>query len=61
MDKKLEGKKISPRKKKASKQQGRFQDIRKWFDQGGKTPKEAPEIREECGSKEPQWSKSMDR
>ena len=52
-----EGKKISPWKKRPSKQQGRFQEKRNWFDQGGKTSKEALDIREECGSKEPQQKK----
>ena len=57
----LEGRKITPRKNRSPRQQGGFRDIRQWFEQGKKPPKEAPERREECGSKEPQQNKSQDR
>ena len=57
----LEGRNKSVRKKKTLRQQEGFTDIREWFEKGRKTPKEAQETKEECGSKEPQEKKRMDR
>ena len=56
-----EGKARTPRKARAPRQQGGLRDIRQWFERGSKPSQETPENQKECGSKEPQEKKGLDR
>ena len=50
----LEGRAGAPRKTKGHNTQQGIQDIRQWFEKGGKPSQVAPENKEGCGSMEPQ-------
>ena len=50
----MEGRAGAPRKAKGPRQQKGIQDIRHWFEKGGRPSQITPETREGCGSMEPQ-------
>ena len=49
----LEGRAGAPKKAKGHRKQQGIQDIRQWFEKGGRPSQVAPETREGCGSMEP--------
>ena len=55
-----EGKAKTPGKTKGPRQQGGLQDIRQWFEQGGKPSQITPERQKACGSKEPQQKNGLE-